>query len=322
MAPAKDSERGETVEHHLIDRFLKALLPHLHTELVTWLVGERPLEVRALNTTLATVEERAGDQVLWARFAARPSLLLHLEFYLQGRVDVPERVTQYIALEVRTKEFKESGARLACIVVYLDEGAYRHDPGFFEVQGELGTRLRAEYRVVKLWEEDPRALLGLENPGLCVFGPLLRGDTKELCVQSGRRIQSSGLPGGLKRDLLAMLSVLAARKLSDRAFLRRFLLEIKDMGSNYVIDLLLEEGMEKGLQKGLEKGLVQGRQEGARVEACRATLRVLTRRFGAAPDDVRAQLESLSSLERLEGLLDEAVSCADLEAFRAALAGE
>jgi predicted transposase YdaD len=311
MAQANDPERGETVEHHVIDRFLKALLPHLQVELVTWLAGERPLEVRALNTTLATVEERAGDQVLWARFAARPSLLLHLEFHLQGRIDVPERITQYIALEVRTKQFKVSGAQLACVVVYLDEASYRHDPGFFEVRGALGTSLRAEYRVVKLWEEDPHAILGLADPGLCVFGPLLHGDAKELCVQSSQRIQRSGLPEGLKRDLLAMLSVLAARKLSDRAFLRRFLLEIKDMGSNYVIDLLLEEGMEKGLEK--------GRLEGACAEACRATLRVLTARFGEAPEDLRARLESLASLERLEALLDAAVTCPTLDAFRGLL---
>jgi hypothetical protein len=42
---------------------MKALLPHFHTELVTWLVGERPLEVRALNTTLAAVEHDAPADV-------------------------------------------------------------------------------------------------------------------------------------------------------------------------------------------------------------------------------------------------------------------
>jgi predicted transposase YdaD len=315
MAPPTDSERGETVEHHVIDRSLKAFLPHFRTELVTWLAGEQPLEVRAMNTTLAAVEERAGDQVLWARFSARPNLLLHLEFHLGGRADVPERLTQYMALEARTREFKESKAKLACVVVYLDEAEYRHDPGYFEIRGELGTSLRAEYRVVKLWEEDPAVILGVDNPGLSVFGPLLRGDTKALCVQSGQRIQRSTLPEGLKRDLLTMLSVLAARKLTDRTFLRRFLLKIKEMGSNYVIDLLLEEGMAKGLEKGRE----EGRQEGALQEARRAALRVLSRRFGAVPEDLRDALEAVSSVERLEALHDEAITCSGLEAFRSLL---
>ena len=56
--------------------------------------------------------------------------------------------------------------------------------------------------------------------------------------------------------------------------------------------------------------------------ATNGVLRLLTRRFGAAPEALRVRLEALSSLERLEALIDEAMTCSDLDAFRASLPGE
>jgi hypothetical protein len=61
----------------------------------------------------------------------------------------------------------------------------------------------------------------------------------------------------------------------------------------------------------MEKGLEKGRAE----EARRAVLRVLARRFGQAPEDLRSRLESVEALDRLERLLDEAVACRSLGGF-------
>ena len=50
-------------------------------------------------------------------------------------------------------------------------------------------------------------------------------------------------------------------------------------------------------------------------------LRVLERRFGEVPPDLRAEVEGISALPRLETLLDEAVTCASLAEFREVLQG-
>jgi hypothetical protein len=319
----KPPENEET-EPALIDHALKALGPGFHAELAAWLVGERPIKVEALEPGLATVNERSRDKLLRLEFAARPPLRMHLELQLGGRVDVPRRIAEYLAMDLRTEPSPESREPLACAVVYLDEAKYRHDPGYFEYVGALGTRLRVDYQVLRLWEIDPQAVLRSDTPGLCVLAPFLRGDKKQLCVESKRKIRRSRLPEQLKRDLLAVLAILAARKIADRTFLERFLLEMSDMTGNYVIDLFLKRGAEQGRAEGRAKGIVEGRAEGraegeavgAQIEARRMLLRALTRRFGPIPKRLRAAVEAIASRRRLEQLLDTAITCPDLKSFR------
>ena len=79
------------------------------------------------------------------------------------------------------------------------------------------------------------------------------------------------------------------------------------MGDNWVIDWLEQRGEEKGLER--------GRIE----EARRAILRVIERRFGGTPSDLRARVEALETLPRLEWLHEEAVTCASLAELEALL---
>ena len=72
------------------------------------------------------------------------------------------------------------------------------------------------------------------------------------------------------------------------------------MGDNWVIDELERRGEEKGRT----------------AEARRGVLRVIERRFGEVPPDLRTRMEGLSALDRLEQLLDEAVTCASMAEFR------
>jgi predicted transposase YdaD len=313
MSSPRKPPENEEIERTLIDRALKALAPGFHAELAAWLVGERPIKVEAIEPGLATVSERARDKLLRLEFAARPPLRMHIELQLQGRANVPRRIAEYLAMDLRAEPPPDRREPLACAVVYLDEARYRHDPGYFEYEGALGTRLRVDYQVVKLWEVDPRTILDLESPGLCVLAPFLRGDKKALCVESSRRIRRSKAPEGLKRDLLAVLAILAARKITDRTFLQRFLQEMKDMTGNYVIDYFLKQGEDRGAEK--------GRVEGAQIEARRMLLRALTKRFGPLPKRLRVAVEAIASRRRLEQLHDAAITCPDIKAFRRRLGG-
>ncbi len=94
------------------------------------------------------------------------------------------------------------------------------------------------------------------------------------------------------------------------------------MGDNWLIDELREEGIAIGLEKGLEKGMEKGMEKGQAKEARRAVLRILRKRFGGVPEEVRDGVERLESIERLESLLERAIDCPSLDAFQVLLVGE
>lgn len=68
------------------------------------------------------------------------------------------------------------------------------------------------------------------------------------------------------------------------------------------------------------QGRVEGRQEGLRV-ARQAVLRVLTKQFGALPPSISVGLDRIDDPQRLEALLDAALSASTVEEFAQALNG-
>jgi hypothetical protein len=297
---ARERPRKEPFSY---DRMIKACMSPFHLEMAAWFLGERPIEVREVDTRLAAAEERSVDKLLRVKFHGKPDIALHVEFQVEGRKDIPERMARYLVLAGTTRAVKERGSRLSSFVVYLDRKTYREDPGFFELPAAAGTSLRAVYGVVKLWELDPGPILGGRSPALCPFVPLFRGDPRELLVESREKIiraPESLAPSAVKQDLLLLLGGLAGRVIQDRDFIRTVLSEIRDMGDNVFFDLIEEQAMEKGRAQ----------------EARRAVLRVLARRFGEVSEDLRLRLEKVDALENLERLIDDAITCPSPEAFR------
>ena len=318
------SGASQTPQRTHYDWLIKAVLRRFGADLAAWLLEERPVEAVSISTSLPAVSLVDADRVLSVKFRAGPSLLLHVEFQMEGDPKMPVRMAEYLVRIRRLLENPEHcGKRLASAVVYLDPRTYRsEDPGVLDVEGDLGTRLFVSYRVVKLWEKDPGPILAMESPGLCPFVPLMRGNPVELAIESKEkilRVPEEVAPFEAKRELLVVLGILASRAIKDRGFLGRLLSEVRKMGENYWIDVLLEEGMEKGLEKGREKGREEGREEGRREEALRAIRRVLTRRFGEVREDVSTRLEAIVELGDLEGLLEEAAIATSLDAFCARL---
>ena len=296
------------------DRRIKSFVGLFPTELVAWLLKEKPLKVLAVDPNIALTEERRSDKLILAVLPSKSPVMVHVDFQTEGRRNVPERMARFQLLAASSKEVRERGARLASFVVYLDRKTYRQDPGRFELPAVSGTSHVATYTVVKLWEEDPGEILAMERPGLCPFLPLMRGEAKELFVKSRKKIESAPeavLPESSRRLLLAAMTVLSGRVIEDRAFLNQCITEVEAMGDNWVIDELERRGEEKGRMK----GHVEGRTE----EARRAVLNVIERRFQEVPLDLRARVEGVTALERLEWLHGEAVTCAGLAELRALL---
>ena len=70
------------------------------------------------------------------------------------------------------------------------------------------------------------------------------------------------------------------------------------------------------MQKGFEQGLQQGLQQGQLRTAREMLLEVVAKRFGGVPEDVLAVVRRLETGEPLHVLLQQALTCASLEAFR------
>ena len=71
-------------------------------------------------------------------------------------------------------------------------------------------------------------------------------------------------------------------------------------------------GIEKGLQQGLHQGLQQGLHQGLQQGEQNLLLRMLTRRFGSLPDDMRERLQSAVP-EQLEEWGERLLDAATLE---------
>ncbi len=73
------------------------------------------------------------------------------------------------------------------------------------------------------------------------------------------------------------------------------------------------------IKRRLEEEAARKAEEAARETARNAVLRTLRRRFGPVPEDLAGQLGAIQAPPQLEDLLDLAIVCPDLEAFRQAL---
>jgi predicted transposase/invertase (TIGR01784 family) len=75
---------------------------------------------------------------------------------------------------------------------------------------------------------------------------------------------------------------------------------------------LREEATEIGMQQGLQQGLQQGIQQGIQEGEVTLILRLLSKKFGEVPSQLKMQIEKLS-LEQLEGLTEMLLDFASLD---------
>ncbi len=70
-----------------------------------------------------------------------------------------------------------------------------------------------------------------------------------------------------------------------------------------------EEGFKQGFEEGLKKVREERRQEGHILQARMVILRVLKKRFGEPPHHIVSELNAITSLDRLNELVDRALDC-------------
>ena len=159
----------------------------------------------------------------------------------------------------------------------------------------VDRKTRHEYRVIRLWEEDPTPLLA--NPALLPLATLARTDSPQDLLEQVAAAVDMIEETDERQNISACVQVLAGLRFPK----------------NLITQLFREEVMQESviyqdiLQKGLQQGLQQGEERGKKQEALELILRLLTRRFGAIEPEIQQQIRSLSitQLEELaEALLD------------------
>jgi hypothetical protein len=174
-----------------------------------------------------------------------------------------------------------------------------HPRGQFRVSGkqELQSRLQWskltwEWKVVELWTLPAEELLTAGDVGLIPWVPLthFQGPPEALLEQCRQRIEQQAHPQD-QANLLAVSQVLARLRFKDPELLSL-------LGG---IRVMIESPLIKEIEAERDRN---------------AILRILTKRFGVVPPDVTTHPRRITKERKLEELMDHAVDCPDLEAFR------
>jgi len=258
----------------------------------------------------------------WPLPTAEPTdVLLHVEFQgPRSRRPMPWRMVDYLGrIAERELDFQTLAQLPLCsTVLYIGEGAGRHDTGEYRI-GCLdgGLTLAWRYRVIRLWQMPAEELLTLNRPALLTLLGQTRIaqparvvpqviETLAQVADVNQRSRLLGLLVSLIRDeeVMAMAERLIARIERDpwlnTPFLRRLRTE------------------------GRVEGRTEGRAEGEAKGLAAAVMDTLSIRLAPPAPTYRrleTQVAGLTDPARLRELLGVALRATDIAEFEAALAG-
>lgn len=270
------------------DNICKALVESDPLPIVRWLVGE-PLEPIQILKTELSVEPIRADFVSFLQVGSQ---ILHLEFQTAPDQKMPLRMLDYY---VRLR--RQHDCDVMQVVLFLREtGSPLVQIDCFDSQTTLHR-----YRVVRLWEEPAEVLL--QDPSLWPFAILGRAEQPEQILrQVASGIQA--LPQQTQRANLAAYTYLLGGLRFNKDLMRQLLRE-DVMRESVTYQALVEESEERGEQRGIQSGIQRETD---------LVLRLAQRRFGILPQQIEAQIRSLS-VEKLEELGEALLDLESLEAM-------
>jgi predicted transposase YdaD len=230
----------------------------------------------------------------------------------------------YVVVEIATfpeRRVDEQMLRDA-MMVFLERGVLPevltlvlHPKGKVRVTGKQRrvsrrgtTRMGMTWKVVELWKLRAADLLAANDVGLVPWAVLTRfRERPEVLLRECRRRIDEQASEREKGNLLAVCQVLTRLRYDEPGLLEIF------GGSRAMIESpLLKEFEERFKREGKEEGKHEGRQEATQD----AILRVLGLRFRSLPPEVGEHVRAITDEERLQEVLDQAVTAASLKAFR------
>jgi predicted transposase YdaD len=271
------------------DNLCKLLSEKHPVTFASWVLGTPQTSVAVLKTELS-IEPIRADYVTFLQLQGR---ILHLEFQtkLESTPPLPLRMLDYWVRLYRLYRLPVTQA----VVLLLPPAPETVIETAFSVE-----TTRHEYRVIPMWQENPE--LFLNDPALLPLAPLTATTQPQTLLE--RVVERvSQIERGQRAEISAYTQILAGLKYK-KDLIRQIFREGM-MRESVIYQEILAQGEQIGEQR--------GRQEGERS----LILRLLTRRVGELPQQVRLRIETLS-LEQLENLgeaLLDFQALADLEAW-------
>ena len=300
------------------DNTCKVLVEQFTADIATWLLGE-PIDLTTLESTELLVDPIHTDSLILLQ---SDDLILHIEFQVEPKPEVPFRMLDY---RVRSHRRYPSKA-MQQFVIYLRPS---QSPLVYQDWFAL-ENLSYRFQVMRLWEQPTEQFF--TAPGLLPFAVLSGcADRSATLQQVAQHLRELPLGEAVEQNLRASTTILAGLLLESDiigAILRR---DIMRESSVYQAILAegrqegLTEGLTQGLSQGLTQGLSQGLTQGRTEEALRLVLRMLRRRLklvepgtvGVEPSrvlsrELELRLEKLS-LVQLEDLGEALLEFEQLE---------
>jgi predicted transposase YdaD len=268
------------------DATTKELLQRNPQAWLEFLLGRELGQVRVVDADLSTITSEA-DKVF--QVGGRKPWMVHVELVSQRRVDLPRRTQRYNIL-VRCRH----DLPVQSIVVLL-----RRQADGPSLTGTYQDRLPDgflyhdfRYNILRVWERPVEELL--------------TGNLATLPLAPIAQVSSADLPAVIRR-----MDERFDREADPR--------EIGDLwAATYLLmGLVYPENVAKALVQGVRKmkesatyqailreGKAEGKAEGKVEEAQRILLRLGRKRFGQAKAGIRAKIETITDLDRLERLAD------------------
>ncbi|MEH2144319.1 DUF4351 domain-containing protein [Nostoc sp.] len=266
------------------DNTCKYLAENYPAEFARWLLSSDTSDIQVLKTEL-NLEPIRADSVTFLQIANQ---ILHLEFQTTPKSKTP---LDFRMLDYYTRLKREYWCDIEQVLIFLQPTSSEI---VFNTQ-YVDKKTRHEYRVIRLWEEDPTPLLA--NPALLPLATLARTNSPtDLLTQVAASVDMIEETDE-RQNISACVQVLAGLRFDKSLITQLFREEIMQESVIY----------QDILQKGLQQGLQQGEERGKKQEALQLIMRQLTRRFGAIEPEMQQQIRtlSISQLEELaEALLD------------------
>jgi predicted transposase YdaD len=267
------------------DNLCKLLSEKYPITFASWVLGTPQSDVEVLKTELS-IEPIRADYVTFLQLQGR---ILHLEFQtkLESTPPLPLRMLDYWVRLYRLYRLPVT----QIVVLLLPPAPDTTIETAFTVE-----TTHHEYRVIRMWEENPEQFLN--DPALLPLAPLAKTTKPRILLQQVVE-QVNQLEKNRRQEISAYTQVLAGLKFK------------KDL-----IRQLFREGM---MRESViyQEILAEGEQRGRQAEGQMLILRLLTRRVGELPPEIRSRVEALP-LEQLENLgeaLLDFKAIADLESW-------
>ena len=262
------------------DNTCKYLAENYPADFARWLLASETSDIQVLKTEL-TLEPIRADSVTFLQIANK---ILHLEFQTSPKSTPP---LDFRMLDYYTRLKRQYWCEIEQVLIFLQATSSEI---VFTTQ-YVDTKTRHEYRVIRLWEEDPTLLLA--NPALLPLATLARTDSPtELLEQVAASVDMIEETGE-RQNISACVQVLAGLRFDKNLIRQLFREEI--MQESVIYQDILQKGLQQGEQRGVQKGEVA------------VILRLLARRLGNIQPEIEQQIRTLSitQLEELaEALLD------------------